>query len=111
LCSNFAFTFMLRRYIEDFKMTANDELGRVKNLGHGPTAAEDNHIYGIPSRRFHEWGAGRLLKGDYSEEEQLPDPDLGKSLRQGYRNLPDVPDEVAWEFRTITRPTFLNPEP
>ena len=79
--------------LEDFKSTNNDELGRVKNLGHGekPTVGPD-HVYGVPSRKFVEWGAGRLISGNYTEEEQAPDPDLGKSLRQGYRNLPEEMD-------------------
>jgi len=32
--------------VEDFKSTANDELGRVKNLGHGEKPHEQ-HIYGV----------------------------------------------------------------
>lgn len=86
--ANKAAAHIIDKRVEDFKSTYNDELGRVKNLGHGEKPPE-GHIYGVPSRRFTEWGAGRLIKGDYSEEEQAPDTDLGKSLRQGYRNVPD----------------------
>jgi hypothetical protein len=89
--NNKAAAVIVHKSVEDFKSTNNDELGRVKNLGHGEKPSEE-HIYGVPSRRFVEWGAGRLLKGDYGEQEQAPDPDLGKSLRQGYRNQPDAVD-------------------
>jgi len=44
--TNKAGVSIIQKRVEDFKMTANDELGRVKNLGHGPTAAEPDHIYG-----------------------------------------------------------------
>mmetsp|Transcript_28766 Transcript_28766/g.70933 ORF Transcript_28766/g.70933 Transcript_28766/m.70933 type:complete len:452 (-) Transcript_28766:47-1402(-) len=90
--SNKASVAIIQKRVEDFKMSNNDELGHVKTLGHGPTAAPDGHIYGVPSRRCQEWGAGRLIKGDYNEEEQAPDPDLGKSLRQGYRNVAEPVD-------------------
>lgn len=89
--TNRASATIIDKRVEDFKSTNNDELGRVKNLGHGEKPG-DGHVYGVPSRRFVEWGAGRLIKGDYPEEEQRPDTDLGKSLRQGYRNLPDDVD-------------------
>jgi len=85
---------IVRKRIEDFKMTNNDELGRVRNLGHDQSTAAPGHVYGVPSRRFEEWGARRLLKGDYPDEEQAPDPDLGKSLRKGYRNMPQAQDKV-----------------
>ena len=52
----------LHPYMEDFKMTNNDELGRVRNLGHDQSTAAPGHVYGVPSRRFEEWGARRLLK-------------------------------------------------
>mmetsp|Transcript_6907 Transcript_6907/g.10703 ORF Transcript_6907/g.10703 Transcript_6907/m.10703 type:complete len:454 (-) Transcript_6907:128-1489(-) len=83
---NKASASIIDKRVEDFKSTANDELGRVKNLGHGEKPHEQ-HIYGVPSRRFEEWSAGRLIKGDYPAAEQAPDPDLGKSLHQGYRNI------------------------
>lgn len=93
---------IVRKRVEDFKMTNNDELGRVKNLGHDQQTAGPDHVYGVPSRRFEEWGARRLLKGDYPEEEQAPDPDLGKSLRKGYRNMPQPQDkERAFGIPTI----------
>jgi hypothetical protein len=55
----------------------------------------------VPSRRFEEWSAGRLIKGDYPAAEQAPDPDLGKSLHQGYRNISGAGGEASalWFLR------------
>ena len=70
--------------VEAFNATNRDELGKVKNLGLGEEIP-DGHVFGAPSRKTIEWDAGKLIKGDYSEEAQLPDADLGKSMKhQGY---------------------------
>ncbi len=45
-----------------------------------------DHIFGVPSK--HESGSvSTLLKGDYSPEQLQDDADLGKSLKEGWRNL------------------------
>jgi len=77
---------IVQKRLEDFKMTDGGELGRATNLGHGDQSLPGSHVFGVPSRRFEELGVRSLLKGDYSEQEQQPDPDLGKSLRKGFRN-------------------------
>lgn len=44
------------------------------------------HIFGVPSK--HESGSVcSLLKGDYSPEQLKDDADLGKSVKEGWRNL------------------------
>lgn len=47
-----------------------------------------NHVFGKPSAREAEPCVGELLRGWYTPEQQQPDPDLGKSLREGWRNTP-----------------------
>mmetsp|Transcript_23843 Transcript_23843/g.28802 ORF Transcript_23843/g.28802 Transcript_23843/m.28802 type:complete len:451 (+) Transcript_23843:210-1562(+) len=75
--------------LEDFKVTATDELGKTKSLGHGDQGVPGDHTYGVPSRRFEEWGVRRLMQGDYADPEQAPDADLGKSIKKGFRNVAD----------------------
>ena len=46
----------------------------------------EGHIFGVPSK--HEAGSvSSLLKGDYSPEQLQDDADLGKSVKEGWRNL------------------------
>lgn len=92
---------IVNKAAEDFKATAGDELGRVRRLGAGERNVPDGFTYGAPSRRRDappEPDAGTLIKGDYTEEEQAPDPTIGKSMRfQGYKFDPTPvasPDRV-----------------
>ena len=92
---------IVNKAAEDFKATAGDELGRVRRLGAGERNVPEGFTYGAPSRRQDappEPDAGTLIKGDYTEEEQAPDPTIGKSMRfQGYKFDPTPlasPDRV-----------------
>eukprot|EP00201_Polytomella_parva_P013293 CAMPEP_0175053804 /NCGR_PEP_ID=MMETSP0052_2-20121109/9138_1 /TAXON_ID=51329 ORGANISM="Polytomella parva, Strain SAG 63-3" /NCGR_SAMPLE_ID=MMETSP0052_2 /ASSEMBLY_ACC=CAM_ASM_000194 /LENGTH=474 /DNA_ID=CAMNT_0016318399 /DNA_START=71 /DNA_END=1491 /DNA_ORIENTATION=+ len=78
---------------EDFKSTAIDYLGRPRILGAGQTSLDPNHTFGVPSLKDFEYGVGETLRGAYSIPEQQPDANLGKSLREGFRNMPRVGDE------------------
>ncbi|XRB21531.1 EF-hand domain-containing family member B [Pseudoscourfieldia marina] len=77
---------------EQHRLKEAERLGETKKLGYGERSLPEDHTYGVPSRRFAEWGARRLMNGMYSEEEQLPDVDLGKSVRPGLRNVSVFPD-------------------
>ena len=79
-------TNIVPKRLAEFRMVNTDELGKVKKLGHGDRGLGATHTFGVASRRFDEWGVGELIKGDYTEDEQAPDYDLGKSLRVGFRN-------------------------
>lgn len=81
----------MNKALADFKITNADHLGAPKSMGHGERGLPDTHVFGRPTRTFVEWDAGRLMGGDYSESEQAPDADLGRSLRPGYRNV--APDD------------------
>ncbi|KAG2450939.1 hypothetical protein HYH02_004212 [Chlamydomonas schloesseri] len=86
---------VLPKLHEDFKATATDYLGRPRQLGTGdrPQLGPD-HAFGQPSmRKGREPGVGELLTGRFAAEEQAPDADLGKSLREGFRNQPKPGDE------------------
>ncbi|WIA10245.1 hypothetical protein OEZ85_010445 [Tetradesmus obliquus] len=68
------------------KATLGDELGKPRLLGAGNRALPPDHVFGKCSAREAEPCVGELMRGYYSAEEQAPDPDLGKSLREGWRN-------------------------
>ncbi len=86
---------------EDYKASATDYLGKTKKLGTGDrTQLAPDHAYGMPSLRYGpEPGVDQLLQGSFTPEEQNPDADLGKSLREGWRN-------VAPEGRTFGVPSI-----
>ncbi|PNH00518.1 hypothetical protein TSOC_013655 [Tetrabaena socialis] len=79
---------VLPKLHEDYKATATDYLGRPKQLGTGNrTNLPPDHTFGVPSmRKGREPGVVQLLTGKYGQDEQAPDADLGKSLREGFRN-------------------------
>ncbi len=45
-------------------------------------------VYGRRAQRTEagEWGVGDCIRGDYTEEDQKPDADLGRSVTPGFRN-------------------------
>lgn len=75
---------------ETARITGFDPLGRSKPLGTG-IKIDPDVTHGAPSRTRDErgeleWDAGRIVRGDYSVEEQQPDPRIGKVMsRQGYK--------------------------
>lgn len=46
------------------------------------SAVPENHAFGIKTTARDQWGAAECLKGQYSEEQQQPDKDLGISRRK-----------------------------
>ncbi len=80
------------RFIE----TSRDFVGRVKKTG--DIELGEDFVFGRQTPGD-EWGARECIRGDYSEQEQAPDPDLGRSLRHGYRN--EAPKERIFGTPTI----------
>lgn len=80
---------------DDFKATATDYLGRPKMQGAGDLPLAPDHTYGMPSLKGgrREAGVADLMSAAYPEEQQAPDSDLGKSLREGFRNATRPGDE------------------
>lgn len=85
-----------KKEVEDFR-DMSDILGRSRNRGQSSSALPFEHVYGQPNRGG-DCSAAQALRGTYSEREQLPDPDLGKSLTPGFRN-------IAVEDRSFGVPT------
>lgn len=85
-----------KKEVEDFR-DMSDILGRSRNRGQGSSALPFEHVYG-QSNQGYDCNAAQALRGNYSEREQLPDADLGKSLTPGFRN-------IAVESRSFGVPT------
>jgi hypothetical protein len=73
---------------ESHKLTQGEELGKPRRLGARMPPGPDGQdpVFGKASQRGNEPGAAELIRGWYTPEEQAPDPDLGKSLHEGFRN-------------------------
>ncbi|GLC45943.1 hypothetical protein PLESTF_000715000 [Pleodorina starrii] len=86
---------VLPKLHEDYKATATDYLGKPRMLGTGDrTQLPPGHTFGVPSmRKGREAGVAELMTGYYCPAEQDPDADLGKSLREGFRNQPKPGDD------------------
>lgn len=76
----------MSKLVEDYKDYAGDQLGQCKNLGFSHSGLPTDHVYGMAAARADDWGAGECIKGAYGEEDQVPDKDLGTTLRPGWRN-------------------------
>eukprot|EP01138_Halocafeteria_seosinensis_P016482 gb/GECG01016813.1/.p1 GENE.gb/GECG01016813.1/~~gb/GECG01016813.1/.p1 ORF type:complete len:450 (+),score=61.40 gb/GECG01016813.1/:1-1350(+) len=76
---------------EDCRHYKQAELGHSRYTGAGRPSNYPER-FGRPPSELDEWGAGDCIRGDFTAEEQLPDTDLGKSTRPGYRNVAKDPD-------------------
>mmetsp|Transcript_15089 Transcript_15089/g.29741 ORF Transcript_15089/g.29741 Transcript_15089/m.29741 type:complete len:435 (+) Transcript_15089:95-1399(+) len=92
-------TQFVPRTVADFHQVRADDLGKVRNLGLGDHKLPADHIYGMSTQKFNDWGAKECLSGNYSVDEQMPDPDLGRSLRRGC-----APDHVLTSDRVFGVP-------
>lgn len=75
--------------MHDHKLTHGDALGRHKLLGGADRKLPPGQVFGKPSAREAEPCVGELIRNGYAAAEQLPDADLGKSLREGWRAAAD----------------------
>lgn len=83
--------------VEDAHAATMDILGQPKCARHGERLLPQDITFGMPTMKFAEEGVEKLISGDFSCAEQSPDPDLGKSLREGWRNLaPDNKASILW---------------
>jgi len=78
-------TRITSKQVQDTK-NLKDQLGRARNLGHGPRNLAPNHSFGVKGA-VDDWDAAACIAGDYSVEEQMPDKDLGVSATPGWRNV------------------------
>lgn len=76
--------------IEDFRSTS-DILGMSRNLGQGSASRPFDMVYGqtsaaiLKSKKVHT--AAEVMRGNYNVFQQQPDPDLGKAITPGFRNV------------------------
>jgi hypothetical protein len=77
-------TRITAKKVEDHKNT-KDQLGRSRNLGLGSTGLPSDHVFGVRGTQD-AWDGAACIQGNYSEEEQAPDADLGCSATPGWRN-------------------------
>ena len=78
---------VVEKLLEDFRVVSTEGLGAVKNLGYGDVRMRGHvGVYGMPSQSGPEWGVRECI-GNYAPEEQLPDKDLARSIRPGWRNI------------------------
>lgn len=71
-----------------------DVLGRSRNLGQGSATRSIEYAYGKPSgaqiraaQGKQPVGALEVIRGSYTDADQMPDRDLGKSITPGFRNI------------------------
>lgn len=79
-------TRLVRGLVAQFQKVASDHLGTARSLLQGDVGLPKDHTYGIKSGG-HEIGVGGLIRGFYTDSEQLPDTDLGRSVQPGRRNF------------------------
>ena len=84
---------IVKKTVEDFKFTNDDELGKPKNLRTGKPPVKEDHTFGISTKPSGEWNVPKCIVGEPSERELQPEPNLGVSTRLGFRNVPKPGDE------------------
>ncbi|CAE8624373.1 unnamed protein product, partial [Polarella glacialis] len=89
-------TRIVTRLGEDFRRAT---FGPIGGRPAGRYQVSADMTFGTPSSKSSTVSAGQLIRGCYTAEEQLPDRDLGRCLREGRRNIDT--DRV---FGQATRP-------
>lgn len=51
-------------------------------------------VFGKPGKDKDEWGVMDCVQGNFSVKDQLPDEDIGRSTRPGYRNVTTVTPQI-----------------
>jgi hypothetical protein len=94
--------------VEDFRNMSRDNLSESKNLGQDSGVRPFDMAYGKAGASSRAtkgtWGAGEVIKGNYSYDDQMPDRDLGKSITPGFRN-------ISLETRAFGVPSIRNDLP
>jgi len=78
-------TKLISKKTQDHRRT-KDVLGKCRDLGLRD-GDDKTRVFGVKSKILNEWGAAECIQGDYSEKDQMPDDDLGRSVRPGFRNI------------------------
>jgi len=79
---------IVQKTVTDFKDFNHDLLGKAKKTGAGLHGLPTEHAYGQSTLKdLGAWGTKECIEGNASVEEQMPDPDLGRTLQPGWRNI------------------------
>jgi len=79
---------IVQKTVTDFKDFNHDLLGKAKRTGAGLHGLPKEYVYGASTAKDHgAWGTKECIEGNSTLEEQLPDPDLGRTLQPGWRNM------------------------
>ena len=62
-----------------YKEKTKKPLGQVRPKGDRDAALPPDHTFGVSTLARDDWGTGSLIRGEYAEEDQQPDADLGRS--------------------------------
>eukprot|EP00163_Fabomonas_tropica_P013620 TRINITY_DN25171_c0_g1_i1.p1 TRINITY_DN25171_c0_g1~~TRINITY_DN25171_c0_g1_i1.p1 ORF type:complete len:442 (+),score=88.56 TRINITY_DN25171_c0_g1_i1:280-1605(+) len=98
-------TKIVARRQGDFRKDFKECLGHSKPVGRRNPELPPDHTFGVSTAGRDQWGAGALINGAFSKDEQKPDKDLGKSVR-----APEVQDRDTRVFGVPTVRTDV-PEP
>ena len=86
-------TEIIKKTVEDYRNSTYEELGKPKNLGTGKAPVPENHVYGVATYK-EPWDAGQCIRGQPEPEHLVPDKDLGRTNRHGFRNTVKEGDEA-----------------
>mmetsp|Transcript_46370 Transcript_46370/g.110422 ORF Transcript_46370/g.110422 Transcript_46370/m.110422 type:complete len:498 (+) Transcript_46370:146-1639(+) len=86
--NTFKRTRLVQKVAEDFRHVERPKVAEQRHAKQGPSGPPVplGHAFGIKSGKS-DYTAESCIRGFYSLPEQLPDPDLGKSLKIGRRNF------------------------
>ncbi|CAE7931826.1 Efhb [Symbiodinium sp. KB8] len=85
---------VIPRRVAAARMFSTDQVGKPRALGLAAYKRAPPDSFGRPPASGDTWGAAECLRGDFTEEEMMPDADLGKATRPGFRNTTTDPDRV-----------------
>jgi len=79
---------IVQKTVTDYKDFNTDLLGKTKKTGAGLHNLSVEHVYGASTLKdLGAWGTKECIEGNATLDEQLPDPDLGRTLQPGWRNM------------------------
>jgi len=79
---------IVQKTVTDFKDFNQDLLGKCKRTGAGLHNLSKDYAFGTSTLKdYGAWGTKECIEGNATLEEQMPDPDLGRTLQPGWRNI------------------------
>lgn len=85
---------VIPRRVAAARMFSTDQVGKPRALGLAAYKQAPPESFGRPPASGGAWGTAECLRGDFTAEETMPDADLGKATRPGFRNTTTDPDRV-----------------